>query len=90
MRRAAQILVALLSVFAADACTPEGKPMNDSSRLADFAARYTAAWCSHKASSVAAFYSESGSLAINDGTPAVGRRGIEGCLLYTSPSPRDS
>jgi len=51
--------------------------MNDSSRLADFATRYTAAWCSHSAASVAAFYSESGSLAINDGPPAVGRRGVE-------------
>src|SRR5262249_35643231 len=30
------------------------------------------------ASSVAAHYSESGSLTINDGTPAVGRKGVEG------------
>ena len=52
--------------------------MIDSSRLADFATRYTAAWCSHSASSVAAFYSESGSLTINDGSPAVGRKGVEG------------
>lgn len=52
--------------------------MNDPSRLADFATRYTAAWCSHSASSVAAFYSESGSLTINDGSPAVGRKGVEG------------
>jgi len=51
--------------------------MNESSRLTDFATRYTAAWCSHSAASVAAFYSESGSLAINDGPPAVGRRGVE-------------
>jgi len=51
--------------------------MTDSSRLTDFAARYTAAWCSHSASSVAAFYSESGSLMINDGPAAVGRRGVE-------------
>jgi len=52
--------------------------MNDSSRLADFATRYTAAWCSHNASSVAAFYSESGTLTINDGSPAVGRNAVEG------------
>jgi len=49
--------------------------MNDS-RLVDFATRYTSAWCSHSASNVAAFYSESGSLTINDGTPAVGRRAV--------------
>ena len=51
--------------------------MNDGSRLADFATRYTAAWCRHSASGVAAFYSESGSLTINDGQPAVGRKAIE-------------
>jgi hypothetical protein len=34
--------------------------------------------CSHRASSVAAFYSESGSLTINDGAPAIGRKAVEG------------
>jgi hypothetical protein len=50
--------------------------MNDS-RLVDFATRYTAAWCSHDASRVATFYSKTGSLAINDGAPAVGRQAVE-------------
>jgi predicted ester cyclase len=45
-------------------------------RLRDFAERYTAAWCSHDAASVAAFYSAHGSLSVNEGTPAVGRRAI--------------
>ena|SRR5689334_55525 len=54
--------------------------MNESSGLADFAARYTAAWCSHDAAKVAAFYSASGSLAINDGAPAVGRKAVEGAV----------
>ena len=49
----------------------------NNSRLVEFATRYTAAWCSHRASSVAMFYSESGSLAINDGVPAVGRPAVE-------------
>ncbi len=49
--------------------------MNES-QLVDFATRYTAAWCSHSASDVAAFYSESGSLSINDGAPAVGRKAV--------------
>jgi hypothetical protein len=49
--------------------------MNES-RLVDFATRYTAAWCSHNAASVATFYSESGSLTINDGAPAVGRQAV--------------
>jgi len=41
------------------------------------AERYTAAWCSQKAASVAAFYSPDGSLRVNDGSPAVGRAAIE-------------
>jgi len=44
--------------------------------LQEFGRKYTAAWCSHKATSVAAFFSESGSLRINDGAPSVGRSAI--------------
>ena len=46
------------------------------SQLRDFAERYTAAWCSRDAASVAAFYSPSGSLSINGDAPAIGRRAI--------------
>ena len=42
----------------------------------DFAIRYTAAWCSQNAASVASFFSPTGSLRINDGNPAVGRAAI--------------
>ncbi len=48
----------------------------DSTRLNEFGARYTAAWCSQKAASVAAFFSDQGSLKVNDGSPAVGRAAI--------------
>ena len=48
----------------------------DPATLRDFATRYTAAWCSQKPSSVAAFYSPDGSLTVNGGTPAVGREAI--------------
>ena len=44
--------------------------------LPDFAARYTAAWCSQNAASVAAFFARHGSLTINSGKPAVGRAAI--------------
>ncbi len=44
--------------------------------LNDFATRYTAAWCSQDAASVSAFYSEYGSLKVNDAAPAVGRDAI--------------
>lgn len=48
----------------------------DTAQLQDFAARYTAAWCSQDAASVAAFFSPDGSLRVNDATPAVGRKAI--------------
>ena len=48
----------------------------DVARLQEFARKYTAAWCSQNAESVAAFFSESGSLKINDGAPSVGRIAI--------------
>jgi uncharacterized protein (TIGR02246 family) len=46
------------------------------SQLRDFAARYTAAWCSHDPSAVASFFSPAGSLTINDGAPSVGHVAI--------------
>ena len=45
-------------------------------RLREFAERYTAAWYSQNAPSVAAFFSPGGSLTINGGTPSVGREAI--------------
>ena len=57
-------------------CAPkEQSPMNDSV-LHEFAVRYTAAWCSQQAASVAAHFAEGGSLKINAGTPAVGREAL--------------
>ena len=52
------------------------KAVMDSNTLNEFATRYTAAWCSQHAASVASFFEELGSLKINDGTPAVGRAAI--------------
>jgi hypothetical protein len=48
----------------------------DPAEVHDFAARYTAAWCSQNAASVASFFSPQGSLTINSGTPAVNRASI--------------
>ena len=48
----------------------------DSSKLREFAARYTTAWCSQDPTSVAECYSLTGSLAVNGGIPAVGRNAI--------------
>jgi uncharacterized protein (TIGR02246 family) len=44
--------------------------------LQDLAERYTAAWCSRDPGSVAALFSEDGSLRVNDDPPAVGRTAV--------------
>lgn len=44
--------------------------------LAEFARRYTEAWCSGEPARVAEHYSPDGSLTINGGSPAIGREAI--------------
>ena len=44
--------------------------------MKDFAARYSAAWCSQDPARVASFFADDGSLKINDGEPSVGRAAI--------------
>jgi predicted ester cyclase len=61
--------------FLLSGCTPPENPVN-AEQLNNFATRYTAAWCSQNATSVASFYSESGSLQINDGDSSVGTDAI--------------
>jgi hypothetical protein len=48
----------------------------DPGQLNDFGTRYTQAWCSQNAASVAAFYSDTGSLKVNAEDAAVGRAAI--------------
>ena len=48
----------------------------DRDQLADFAHRYTNAWCGGEPERVADHYSTSGSLTINYGEPSVGRAAI--------------
>ena len=67
-------LIALLAVLMS-ACASE-KPVSETERITDFATQYTAAWCSDKPASVASFFSEDGSLTINDASPSVGRPAI--------------
>jgi uncharacterized protein (TIGR02246 family) len=76
MRALHPALAASLSMILLASCgRPEVAPA-DPARLKAFAARYTAAWGSQDPASVASFFSESGSLRINDGTPSVGRPAI--------------
>jgi uncharacterized protein (TIGR02246 family) len=49
--------------------------MNDEA-LAQFAERYTAAWCSQNAASVAGFFASDGCLTINHGVASAGRTAI--------------
>jgi len=44
--------------------------------MKDFAARYTAAWCSQDPARVASFFAEDGSLTINNGSPSIGRAAL--------------
>jgi len=44
--------------------------------LNDFATRYAAAWSSRNPANVAAFYSDRGTLTVNEGMPSVGRAAI--------------
>jgi hypothetical protein len=48
----------------------------DLSKLREFASKYTAAWCSQDAASVASFFGADGSLKVNDAAPARGRAAI--------------
>ena len=70
--RFALLAVCLFAIFS---CTSE-EGLMDSSKVNQFATRYTAAWCSQHAASVASFFAEQGSLKINDGAPAIGRDAI--------------
>jgi uncharacterized protein (TIGR02246 family) len=60
----------------------------DQTKTREFAARYTAAWCSQDPASVAECYSPSGSLTVNDGEPSVGRAAItEAALSFMTAFP---
>jgi len=49
--------------------------------LDDFGTRYAAAWSSRNPDSLAAFYSETGSLRVNSDEPAVGRAAVRATAL---------
>ena len=55
--------------------TQNNKTMTEQ-QLTDFGKKYSAAWCSQKPESVAAFFAANGSLKVNADSPAVGREAI--------------
>lgn len=65
----------LLAAIATLACS-RNRMTAHQVELNDFATRYAAAWSSRNPANVAAFYSDRGSLTVNDGMPSVGRAAI--------------
>jgi nuclear transport factor 2 (NTF2) superfamily protein len=49
-------------------------------KLTDFAERYAAAWSSRDPDRLAAFYSETGTLQVNGGAPAIGRGAVRAAV----------
>jgi SnoaL-like protein len=70
-----EFLAATIFVLLLNGCTSEKSTM-DKDKLTEFATRYATAWGSQDAASVAAHFSEHGSLKINEDAPAVGRAAI--------------
>jgi hypothetical protein len=71
------LLLAAAAIYSVGLIGCGSKEMTmDAAQLRDFGKRYTSAWCSQNAASVAAFFSEGGSLKINNGAPSVGRAAI--------------
>jgi uncharacterized protein (TIGR02246 family) len=66
----------LLILTALGGCVAGQQPVQDNSKVREFAVRYTAAWCSQDPQQVAAFFASRGSLTINGGPPASGREAI--------------
>lgn len=64
----------LLSGVLLVSCTSKGT-MNDA-ELNDFGTLYAAAWSSQNPDRLVAFYTEDGSLTVNNGTPSVGRAAV--------------
>jgi SnoaL-like polyketide cyclase len=65
----------LVATIAALACS-RNRMTAHQVELNDFATRYAAAWSSRNPANVAAFYSDRGTLTVNEGMPSVGRAAI--------------
>lgn len=68
------LVVAAIGVLLSACEQREEQP--ESRDLTEFATRYAAAWSSQDPEALASFYSENGSLRVNDGEPSVGRDAV--------------
>lgn len=66
------IVTMLIINFAMITACKNGKSEYD--KMVEFGQKYTAAWNSKQPEKMAAFYAEDGTLTVNNGTPAVGRK----------------
>lgn len=72
VRRDFLVVLATLGLIA---CGADSSTMTDTD-LTTLGSRYAAAWSSQNPEQLASFYSEDGSLVVNDGTPSAGRAAI--------------
>lgn len=72
--RGATLAMAVVFAFSS-ACTKSAPPL-DRDKLREFATDYAVAWSRQDPARVAACFAPNGSLAINDGEPAIGREAI--------------
>lgn len=74
--KARDAVIALsMTILLLVACEPEEGQM-DTAELTDFAKRYAMAWSGQDPVAYGMFYSENGSLTINNGEPSVGRDAV--------------
>src|SRR5215210_5800884 len=76
MLRSFLLITALSFVLGTVGCSSMKLGSKTKEEMTDFGKRYAQAWSSKDPNAVAALYSDSGSLTINDGKPAVGRAAI--------------
>ena len=62
--------------LAESSITETNKKTMEKSDMNSFGKKYAEAWCSQKPGNVAAFFASSGSLTVNNGSPAIGRVAI--------------
>jgi len=74
-RRPGTAALFVLALLGLAACITKTEPMSQL-ELNDFATRYAAAWSGQHPVDLASFYAEDGSLAVNGGSPSVGRVAI--------------
>jgi uncharacterized protein (TIGR02246 family) len=75
MRPLSLLVLTIAPLFSLSACQSE-EEHSGMENLTDFATRYAAAWSSQNPEAFSLFYTENGSLQVNDGEPSIGRDAI--------------